>query len=143
MNDQDGVKNLTPQQAWQMLQNDPRAILVDIRSTMEYRFVGHPIGAIHIAWIDEPNWRINPNFETEIQQLLLGSLVCTQEASCTPVILICRSGQRSLDAGRLLVESGMRNIFHIKEGFEGELDEHHHRGTTGGWRFRGFPWEQC
>jgi len=143
MNGQGGVENITPQQAWQMLQDDPRAILVDIRSTMEYRFVGHPIGAIHVAWLDEPNWRINPNFETEIRQLLLGGLVCTQEASCTPVILICRSGKRSLEAGMLLVESGIRNVFHIGEGFEGELDEHHHRGTTGGWRFRGLPWEQC
>jgi hypothetical protein len=31
----------------------------------------------------------------------------------------------------------------VDEGFEGELDEHHHRSSTGGWRFRGLPWEQC
>jgi len=49
-----GIKSLTPQQAWQMLQDDPRALLVDIRSTMEYLFVGHPTGAVHVAWIDEP-----------------------------------------------------------------------------------------
>lgn len=47
-------KELTPQQAWQMLQDNPTALLVDIRSTMEYLFVGHPTGAVHVAWIDEP-----------------------------------------------------------------------------------------
>jgi len=142
MSDHD-VKSLTPQQAWQMLQGDPRALLVDIRSTMEYLFVGHPSGAVHVAWIDEPDWTVNPNFETEIRKLLLGGAVCTQEAPCAPIILICRSGKRSLEAGKVLLDAGMRNVFHIDEGFEGDLDEHHHRSSIGGWRLRGLPWEQC
>jgi len=138
-----GVKSLTPKQAWQILQDDPRALLVDIRSTMEYLFVGHPTGAVHVAWIDEPDWTVNPDFETEIRKLLLGGAVCTQENHCAPIILICRSGKRSLEAGRVLLESGMQNVSHIDEGFEGDLDEHHHRSSIGGWRLRGLPWEQC
>jgi len=126
-----------------MLQDDSRALLVDIRSTMEYLFVGHPAGAVHIAWIDEPEWTVNPNFETEIRKLLLGGAVCTQENRCAPIILICRSGKRSLEAGKALLEGGIRSVFHIDEGFEGDLDEHRHRSTIGGWRFRGLPWEQC
>lgn len=137
------VKSLTPQQAWQLLQDDPRALLVDIRSTMEYLFVGHPSGAVHVAWIDEPEWTVNPHFETEIRKLLLGGAVCTLESPCAPVILICRSGKRSLEAGKALQEGGVQNVFHIDEGFEGDLDEHHHRGSLGGWRCRGLPWEQC
>ncbi|WP_133512768.1 rhodanese-like domain-containing protein [Candidatus Thiosymbion oneisti] len=138
-----GVKSLTPQQAWQMLQDDPRALLVDIRSSMEYLFVGHPTGAVHVAWIDEPDWMVNPDFETEIRKLLLGGAVCTQESPCAPIILICRSGKRSLEAGKVLLEAGMQNVFHIDEGFEGDLDDHHHRSSIGGWRLRGLPWEQC
>jgi rhodanese-related sulfurtransferase len=134
---------LSPEQAWQMLQDDPGALLVDIRSTMEYLFVGHPTGAVHVPWIDEPNWTVNPHFETEIRKLLLGGAVCSPDSHCTLVILICRSGKRSLEAGRALVKGGLRNVFHVDEGFEGELDEHHHRSTVGGWRFRGLPWEQC
>ncbi|VAW76027.1 Rhodanese-related sulfurtransferase, partial [hydrothermal vent metagenome] len=42
------VKSLSPQEAWQMMQDEPRSILVDVRSDMEYLFVGHPVGAIHI-----------------------------------------------------------------------------------------------
>ena len=133
----------TPQQAWQILQEDPTALLVEIRSTMEYLFVGHPTGAVHVPWIDEPDWTVNADFDTEIRKLLLGGAVCSSENPCTPIILICRSGKRSLEAGKALIAAGLRNVYHIDEGFEGDLDEHHHRSTKGGWRFRGLPWEQC
>ena len=33
---------LSPQQALKLMQDDPRAVLVDIRSSMEFLFVGHP-----------------------------------------------------------------------------------------------------
>ncbi|MCP4042817.1 MAG: rhodanese-like domain-containing protein [Gammaproteobacteria bacterium] len=135
--------SITPQQAFQLEKDDPRTVLVDIRSTMEFLFVGHPKGAVHVAWIDEPDWDINPNFVTEIRKLMLGGAVCTLEEPCAPVILICRSGKRSKEAGDLLIKSGFNSVFHVDEGFEGELDDDHHRSSTGGWRFRGLPWEQC
>ena len=134
---------LSPQQAWQILQEDPRAMLIDIRSSMEFLFVGHPKGAVHVPWIDEPDWTENPDFVTDIRKLMLGGLVCDAEEGCAPVILICRSGKRSHEAGKALLAAGLRNIYHIDEGFEGELDEHHHRSALGGWRFHGLPWEQC
>lgn len=134
---------VTPQQAWQMLKDDPRAVLVDIRSSMEFLFVGHPKGAVHVPWIDEPDWTENPHFVTDIRKLMLGGLVCDADEGCAPVILICRSGKRSLEAGKALLEAGLRNIYHVDEGFEGELDEEHHRSSSGGWRFQGLPWEQC
>jgi len=134
---------LSPRQAWQMIQDDPRSLLVDIRSSMEYLFVGHPAGAVHVPWIDEPEWTVNPDFVAEIRKLLLGGVVCEADTGCAPVILICRSGKRSLEAGRALLQAGLKNIFHVDEGFEGELDEHHHRSTLGGWRFHELPWEQC
>jgi rhodanese-related sulfurtransferase len=137
------IKNLTPGEAFGLLQQDPRAILVDVRSSMEFLFVGHPVGAVHVPWIDEPDWEVNPDFVTEIRQLLLGGAEQKNESGAAPVILICRSGKRSLVAGNRLREAGLENIYHIGEGFEGDLDEHHQRSTIGGWRFRGLPWEQC
>ncbi len=134
---------LTPRQAWQMLQDDTRAVLVDIRSAMEFLFVGHPAGSVHIAWIDEPDWTVNPHFVTEVRKLLLGGVVCDGEEGCAPVILICRSGKRSKEAGKALLEAGLKNVYHVDSGFEGELDEHHHRSTMNGWRHDGLPWEQC
>ena len=54
------VHDLTPKQAYELLQKNPRAVLIDVRSSMEFLFVGHPKGAIHVPWIDEPDWKINP-----------------------------------------------------------------------------------
>ncbi len=137
------LKTLTCQQAWQLLQDEPRAMLVDVRSGMEYLFVGHPRGAIHIPWIDEPDWTVNPYFVTEVRKLLLGGQIEHGEIHSAPVVLICRSGKRSREAGERLVKEGFSSVYNIDEGFEGELDEQHHRSTLGGWRFHGLPWEQC
>lgn len=135
--------SLTPQEAMQILQSQPQAVLVDIRSSMEFLFVGHPKGAVHIPWIDEPDWVVNPHFVTEIRKLLLGGISCERDTDCAPIILICRSGKRSLDAGKVLIQDGLKSVYHIDQGFEGELDANHHRSTTGGWRYHGLPWEQC
>ena len=135
--------SLSPQVAWQMMESDPRTTLIDIRSTMEYLFVGHPKGAVHIPWIDEPDWIIDPNFVRHVRELMLGGLVCDEAEGCAKIILICRSGKRSKEAGRALLDAGLTSIYHVDEGFEGDLDEEHHRSTTGGWRFHDLPWEQC
>lgn len=137
------LKSLSPREAWQLMQDDPRAVLVDIRSNMEFLFVGHPSGAIHVPWIDEPDWVVNPNFVRQIRELMLGGVVHDDGSGCAPIILICRSGKRSKEAGRALLEGGFSEVYHIDEGFEGELDEHHHRSSVGGWRFHDLPWEQC
>lgn len=143
MSHENDPRALSPKQAWQLLQDDSRAVLVDIRSSMEFLFVGHPRGAVHVAWIDEPDWDVNPDFVTEIRQLMLGGVVCDTDEGCVPVILICRSGKRSLEAGRALIEAGVKSVMHVDEGFEGELDDKHQRSTVGGWRYHGLPWEQC
>ena len=137
------IHDLSPVQAAQMLRDDPRAVLVDIRSSMEFLFVGHPVGAVHIPWIDEPDWDVNPQFVTEVRKLMLGGQSCDAEDGCAPVILICRSGKRSKEAGRALSDAGLKHVFHVDEGFEGELNEHHQRSSVGDWRFHGLPWEQC
>lgn len=138
----DQLNHLTPNEAFDILHEVSSAVLIDIRSNMEFLFVGHPKGAIHVPWIDEPDWCVNPNFVKEIRQLLLGG-VCDQGDGCPPIILICRSGKRSIDAGKVLLEANMANVCHVSEGFEGDRDADYHRSSSGGWRFRGLPWEQC
>ncbi len=135
------VITMTPQQAYE-LQQKPGSLLIDVRSHMEFLFIGHPVGAVHIPWIDEPEWEINPHFLRDIRQLILGG-VSSLDNNDVPIILICRSGKRSLEAGKLLISEGLKQVYNIADGFEGELDEHHHRSTRGGWRFAGLPWEQC
>jgi len=135
------LEKISALKAWEICQQDPRALLIDVRSSMEFLFVGHPKGAIHVPWIDEPDWVINKNFVTDVRKLALGGL--NESAGDVPIILICRSGNRSDDAGKVLVESGMGRVYNIDEGFEGKLDDSHHRSTEGGWRYHQLPWEQC
>lgn len=132
------VRSLNPKQAFEFLKAHPNALFVDVRSNMEYLFVGHPTGAIHIPWIDEPDWKVNPHFVTQVRQAILGGA-----SGAAPVVLICRSGVRSLEAGTALVQAGIPDVYNVAEGFEGPLDPGHHRSTVGGWRFHGLPWEQC
>lgn len=138
-----GVKHLTPKQAMEVIEENPRAILVDVRSNMEFLFVGHPKGAVHIPWIDEPDWDVNPNFVRQVRELTLGGIICGEGDGCAPIILICRSGKRSVEAGNTLLEAGFRDVYSILDGFEGELNENHQRSSLGGWRYEGLPWEQC
>ena len=136
------LQSLSPKEAWQICQQNSRALLIDVRSSMEFLFVGHAVGSVHVPWIDEPDWVVNPGFVTDIRKLILGG-VAEDSDDAVPIILICRSGKRSKEAGMTLIEAGFSKVYNIDEGFEGELDEKHHRSTLGGWRYHNLPWEQC
>ena len=131
------MKHFEPKEAYAFLRSNPNSIFVDCRSEMEYLFVGHPLGALHVAWNDGTDWEVNPHFVGQVRKLA-GTNHATR-----PIVLICRSGNRSKEAGEALERAGFTEVYHVAHGFEGELDERHHRGTTTGWRFEGLPWEQC
>ena len=137
------VKTVSPVEAWELMRENQRVVLIDVRSSMEYLFVGHARGSVHVPWIDAPSWTVNPNFVTEVRKVMLGGIGIGEHADDAPVLLICRSGKRSLEAGKLLINNGFNDVYNVAEGFEGELDEHHHRSTVGGWRYHELPWEQC
>lgn len=139
---QTDIHGLISKEAWDLLRGNPRAVLIDVRSTMEYLFVGHPRGAIHLPWIDEPDWRVNPDFALLVRKVMLGG-VSVHGEGCAPVILICRSGNRSREAGEQLLREGFTDVYNVTDGFEGPLDADHHRNTVAGWRHAGLPWEQC
>ncbi len=137
------VSAISSKQALTIMKGDEISYLIDIRSSMEFLFIGHPVGAIHIPWMDEPDWEINPHFVADIRKLLLGGTMCSTKDHCANIILICRSGNRSETAGEVLLEAGLKRVFHIVDGFEGDKDKNNHRSSINGWRFDGLPWEQC
>ena len=137
------LQQISPKQAYDMMQQEAKVVFVDVRSGMEFLFIGHPVGAVNIPWIEEPDWEINPHFVRDIRKLILGGVICNEDRQCTPIVLICRSGKRSAEAGNLLISENFNRVYNIDTGFEGDLDEHHHRSSLGGWRFDGLPWEQC
>jgi len=137
------LQQIAPAQASDMIHQEANVVFVDVRSEMEFLFIGHPVGAVNIPWIEEPDWEINPHFVRDIRKLILGGVICSDESQCAPVVLICRSGKRSAEAGQVLIDAGFSRVYNVSTGFEGDLDENHQRSTTGGWRFDGLPWEQC
>lgn len=128
------MKHLTPKQTFAYLAAHSEAMLIDCRSEIEFFYVGHPVGAIHIAWHEAPDWEVNPDFAREVMREANGRE--------RPILLICRSGKRTLDAARALEDDGFTDVTNVLFGFEGELDENFQRGKLNGWRHDGLPWEQ-
>lgn len=131
---------LAPEEVAAMMRADPALLFVDVRSDMEYLMIGHPSGAVNVPWIDAPDWTVNERFVAEVRKLMLGR---TSRGGSAPLVLICRSGNRSHDAAVALIEDGLETVHVVDGGFEGPLDDEHHRNTIAGWRFAGLPWVQC
>ncbi len=129
------MKHLTPRETWQYLQQHPDALFVDVRMEIEYLYVGHPPGVVHVAWYEYPEMRAHP--EAFVNQVRREGGSPQQ-----PVVLLCRSGKRTIEAGEALEAAGFHEVVNVLFGFEGELDEHFQRGRLNGWRHDGLPWEQ-
>ena len=132
-------RNLLPKMAVEKLQNNPQALFVDVRSKAEYKYVGFPENSILIPWIDDPDWKSNPE---AFSDLVMQELDGRENLSDTEIILICRSGFRSNEALKCLENKGFTQVSHVASGFEGDLDENDHRGNLNGWRHDDMPWSQ-
>ncbi|UCZ59960.1 rhodanese-like domain-containing protein [Mycolicibacterium phocaicum] len=131
--------DITPQQAWELLSENPEAVLVDCRTDAEWRWVGVPdissLGrdVVYIEWVSNDGKR-NTGFVDD----LLAAGVTPGER---PVVFLCRSGNRSIGAAEAATAAGIGPSYNVLDGFEGHLDEQGHRGRSG-WRAIGLPWVQ-
>ena len=128
------IENLNPQQSWSLLQENSSAVMIDVRTAIEHSFVGHPPEAIHVAWKEFPGMQLNEQFVTQVEEKVNDKNV--------PVLLLCRSGVRSVAAANALEQAGYQRLINIAEGFEGALDDEKHRGKIDGWKFHNLPWVQ-
>lgn len=122
--------DVTPELAWQWVQAG-QAVLVDVRSDAEREWVGFVPGAQAVAWKQWPGMAMNAGFDEGVRAASGGR----------KVVLLCRSGVRSIAAAKRATELGIE-AYNILEGFEGDADENGQRGRKGGWRLRGLPWRQ-
>ena len=129
------MKHLLPKEAWALIQQQPDALFVDVRMEIESQYVGRPPGVINIPWYEYPELKPDPKaFVLAVEKLA--------KSKDQPVVLLCRSGLRTVDAGIALEKAGFTNVVNVLDGFEGELDDNDQRGREGGWRFEGLPWTQ-
>jgi rhodanese-related sulfurtransferase len=134
------IEHVAPEQVWAVLAETPRAVLCDVRTEPEWRFVGipdlSPLGraTLLISWQIYPDMAIAADFCDQLR-----AAGCAPEA---PLFFLCRSGVRSLAAASAAAESGFAFCFNVSDGFEGPLDGAHRRGRRGGWKAAGLPWRQ-
>jgi rhodanese-related sulfurtransferase len=133
--------DLSPTAAWRMLEQIANAVMVDVRTTAEWAYVGGPdlraLGksVIAIEWQVFPSMRVDPDFATRLADLV-------GPDRNAPLLMLCRSGVRSAAAARAMTAAGYRTCLNVAGGFEGALDEQNHRGATSGWKADGLPWSQ-
>lgn len=125
--------SLHPEDAWALVSSGT-AVLVDVRSAEELKFVGHVPNAGHAAWQIGTPLAPNPAFLADLER--------ATAARDQVVLLLCRSGKRSAAAARAATAAGYTNVFNVLEGFEGDLSTGSQRGSVNGWRHRGLPWVQ-
>ena len=122
--------DVTPEQAWRWWQSG-KAVLVDIRTDAEREWVGFVPDSLVVSWKQWPGMALNPDFDAQIIAVAKGM----------PVVMLCRSGIRSVASAKRATELGL-TAYNILEGFEGDPNAQAHRGSIGGWRYRGLPWRQ-
>jgi rhodanese-related sulfurtransferase len=123
---------IAPQDAWALFSTG-EALLVDVRSAEERKFVGYVPDSLHVAWATGTSLNRNPRFARELE---------AKTGKEAVVLLLCRSGNRSALAAEAAAKAGLTQVFNVLEGFEGELDAQQQRGSQNGWRFHGLPWVQ-
>jgi len=121
-----------PHEAWALAAAGV-ATLIDVRTTEEYKYVGHVPGTSLVQWQFGAALTKNPRFAREL---------AGKASKDDVILLICRSGKRSAAAAEAATRAGFLRVFNVLEGFEGEITADGQRGVTGGWRYHGLPWVQ-
>jgi len=135
--------DVTAQQSWSVLSTDPKAVLVDVRTQIEWTLIGKPDLSqipgepVYLQWVTAQG--PNPNFINELQ----AALEARKLPKDAPVFFLCQSGGRSKIAAIQCAGLGYTASYNIAEGFEGALDERKHRNSTSGWKVAGLPWTQA
>jgi rhodanese-related sulfurtransferase len=110
------------------------AVMVDVRSYAERDWVGYVPGVAFVPWKVYPAMQLNPEFDAQ--------LAVAAPDKHRPLLLLCRSGVRSIGAARRAQELGYVDAYNILEGFEGDANADQRRNTKNGWRHAGYAWIQ-
>ena len=109
------MKDISAQEANEIMQKDPSVIYLDVRSTQEF-VQGHPMRALNIPIMNMvPGMGMVPNPE-------FVSVVEANISKDATVLVGCKSGGRSARAVEILSGMGFQNLTNIRSGFVGAMD---------------------
>ncbi|MBB4196665.1 rhodanese-related sulfurtransferase [Rhodoblastus sphagnicola] len=123
-------------------------LFIDIRTKGEIQFVGAPTVIdqnIPFMEIDNPaRWdqrsnryamSLNPDFVGAVAALAARANLGKGD----PIILMCRSGDRSARAVNVLQQAGYAKVYSVVDGFEGDVSPAGRRELNG-WKNADLPW---
>lgn len=134
------AENVTPAEAWQALQENPNAQMVDVRTDAEWAYVGFPDLSAAGKQVLPLSWQIFPKMQ--VNEAFVDQLRAAGLTPAHSIYFLCRSGVRSLYAADAAIAAGFPHSFNVSDGFEGPQDSDGHRGTVSGWKVDGLPWRQ-
>lgn len=140
------ISDISPDEAWRVLESSADTVLVDVRTRPEWQFVGLPdlsaLGrsVLTLEWQRYPDMAIERDFAGKLF-LEFG------DRTPSRLLFICRSGQRSKAAARCVAAAAAgqdraMECINVAEGFEGDRDHRGRRGSINGWKARGLDWIQ-
>jgi rhodanese-related sulfurtransferase len=128
------IKQLEPPQAYELLQANPDATYLDVRTEEEFA-QGHPAGAINIPIVFlKPGAAPQPNDSF----LAVAQKVLSQDAK---LVVGCMAGGRSQRACEVLEQAGYQDLTNVRGGFGGARDASGAVMVVG-WRDAGLPVSQ-
>lgn len=108
---------VSAEQLLNMQQND-HALVVDLRTAQEWQSTGVIADSQKLESFDKDG-----NFD---QDKWIANLEKLKSSPDQPVILVCRSGNRSGKVGQILTEKlGMKNIYHLSNGIQSWIKDGH------------------
>lgn len=140
---------LTAPEAYEMkAAGGDRVAFFDIRTKGEFMFLGSPtVTDANIPYVDmeEPvGWDAgNRRYKLAHNSDFIAAVTARVEKHSlgknAPIILMCRSGDRSARAVNLLQEAGFSKVYSVLDGFEGDLGKSGKRDVNG-WKNADLPW---
>jgi rhodanese-related sulfurtransferase len=158
-------KDILSIEAYDMLNTVPDTYLIDVRTRAEYQFIGHAPMA-HLFPLYFMSDQLVQKDEQWEYQLTNNNKAFVEEISkkfqkANNLLIISRDGTRSILAARQLIKAGFKNVYNVKDGFEGapfptyedqnkdkfyrqlakrnKIPAYNHRRFYG-WQWWGLPW---
>lgn len=138
MSSSSNIKACSSLDAWAILSDNPDTILVDVRTMVEWAYVGIP----DLTSINKKVVTIEWSKMTGQQNAAFSNQLKSAVPLDKTLLFICRGGVRSHSAAIAAQKAGYENILNVEDGFDGELDEKGQRKSISGWCVSGLPWTQ-